>query len=220
MSEQSKVRVDLLKGVIADVDSTLKAVTDSFSSLQINDIKLITKSIEDSGESIVELLYEKLNRKPSDATFKVIDNEVIVNEGKKGARVSKEAIREKISAGKKTFEMDVEIIEPNVSKDYLESIIFKDVLGSYSTRFSLSNPGRANNIKLAAQSINNTVIAPGEDFSFNKVVGQRTYANGYADANVYIGGKIEQGVGGGICQGFVNLILCTAFGGFGNSKTP
>lgn len=200
VEEQSKVRVDLLKGVIADVDSTLKAVTDSFSSLQINDIKLITKSIEDSGESIVELLYEKLNRKPSDATFKVIDNEVIVNEGKKGARVSKEAIREKISAGKKTFEMDVEIIEPNVSKDYLESIIFKDVLGSYSTRFSLSNPGRANNIKLAAQSINNTVIAPGEDFSFNKVVGQRTYANGYADANVYIGGKIEQGVGGGICQ--------------------
>lgn len=71
---------------------------------------------------------------------------------------------------------------------------------SYSTYY-VNNANRTNNIKIASAAINGTVIMPGETFSFNQVVGRRTYEKGYKDAPVFVGGdKIENGVGGGICQ--------------------
>ena len=39
-----------------------------------------------------------------------------------------------------------------------------------------------------------------KEFSFNKVVGQRTAARGFKEATVIAGGQYEQGLGGGICQ--------------------
>jgi len=41
---------------------------------------------------------------------------------------------------------------------------------------------------------------PGEIFSYNKIVGERTIAKGYKEAAVYSGGKVVDGIGGGICQ--------------------
>ena len=41
---------------------------------------------------------------------------------------------------------------------------------------------------------------PGETFSYNKIVGERTIAKGYKEAAVYAGGKVVNGIGGGICQ--------------------
>ena len=71
---------------------------------------------------------------------------------------------------------------------------------SYATYY-VNNANRTNNIKIASAAINGTVIMPGETFSFNQVVGRRTYDKGYKDAPVFVGGnKVENGVGGGICQ--------------------
>ena len=44
------------------------------------------------------------------------------------------------------------------------------------------------------------MLAPGEVFSMNVGLGPQTYANGYKDAGVYVNGKVEQGVAGGVCQ--------------------
>ena len=41
---------------------------------------------------------------------------------------------------------------------------------------------------------------PGDTFSFNEVVGERTRERGYKDAGVIIGDSIQSGLGGGICQ--------------------
>lgn len=70
----------------------------------------------------------------------------------------------------------------------------------FSTRFPTGKVTRCANIKLAASKINGTILAPGEEFSFNGVVGRRTTAAGFKVAGVYKNGKHDTDVGGGICQ--------------------
>lgn len=72
-------------------------------------------------------------------------------------------------------------------------------LGRYQTKYH-DNTQRGNNVRLAASSINGTILLPGQEFSFNNVVGQRTAARGYKIAHVYVNKQVVDGIGGGICQ--------------------
>lgn len=74
------------------------------------------------------------------------------------------------------------------------------VAGRYTTYFDAGLYGRTTNIRLASQKIDGTVLAPGETFSFNKIVGRRTSAAGYQDAKIFVGGRVIDELGGGICQ--------------------
>ncbi len=76
----------------------------------------------------------------------------------------------------------------------------KEVIAEFSTKFSASNKPRATNLKLASSHIDGVVLAPGEQFSFNETVGQRTTRRGFQVAGVYLNGRHDTGVGGGICQ--------------------
>ena len=62
-------------------------------------------------------------------------------------------------------------------------------------------PNRAFNVEKAASIINNNVVKPGESWSFNEVVGDRTEENGWLEANGIFGGdKYDLQFGGGVCQ--------------------
>jgi vancomycin resistance protein YoaR len=76
----------------------------------------------------------------------------------------------------------------------------KEVVAEFSTRFSAGNRSRSSNLKLASSILNGTVLAPGETFSFNGTVGQRTTRRGFKLAGVYLNGRHDVGIGGGICQ--------------------
>lgn len=72
-------------------------------------------------------------------------------------------------------------------------------LGYYQTSFHGSNE-RYNNIKLALQGLNNTIIWPEQVFSFNEVVGPRTPERGYLPAPIILQGGSGMDYGGGVCQ--------------------
>jgi vancomycin resistance protein YoaR len=76
---------------------------------------------------------------------------------------------------------------------------FPDILGTHTTKYT-NNADRTNNLRLASNAISETVLMPGETFSFNSIVGPRTVARGYKEAAVYSDGTVTNGVGGGICQ--------------------
>ena len=92
----------------------------------------------------------------------------------------------------------VKDIKPKISEVTLKTINTR--ISSYTTNFGSSPVGRATNIALATGSINGKLLMPGDVFSFNGVVGERTAARGYKSAGIIIGDKLEQGLGGGICQ--------------------
>ncbi len=73
-------------------------------------------------------------------------------------------------------------------------------LSSYTTKYNAGQRARTNNVSLAAKAINNYVVKPGETFSYNKVVGRRDPSRGYKEAPIFVGGAVEPGMGGGVCQ--------------------
>lgn len=97
------------------------------------------------------------------------------------------------------FLADAQVEFPNVSTEELKDCMFRDVLGTYTTK--CAGPwGRHQNIKLASAAINGKIYNPGEEFWYNATVGQRTAARGYQEAGVYEAGRTTTGIGGGICQ--------------------
>ena len=74
--------------------------------------------------------------------------------------------------------------------------------------YDVTNYNRANNLTIAGEKLDEIVIAPGETFSYNKTLGARTIEAGYKEAAIYVGGKVVDGLGGGICQ--ISTILYNA----------
>lgn len=93
-------------------------------------------------------------------------------------------------------------ISKEVFVDGIEEIeeFYTDLLAEYQTNFNEQQLNRSQNIKIATTKINGTVVLPGEIFSYNDIVGYRTEAEGFKLAPMYIGGKLVDGIGGGVCQ--------------------
>ncbi|MBR2477195.1 MAG: VanW family protein [Clostridia bacterium] len=92
------------------------------------------------------------------------------------------------------------VVEPEITTEQLDASMFGDLLGTYTTTYNPSEIGRTKNVTLASNSIHNVVLAPGEEFSYNNIVGERTVERGFAGAKVYSMGEVVSGLGGGICQ--------------------
>src|SRR5699024_9907561 len=93
----------------------------------------------------------------------------------------------------------LETVYPRISEELLKTISSVE-LGSYTTYYKTHHQERTTNIQLSSESINSTVVFPGETFSFNDVVGERTEEKGYMKAPVIVEGEFTEDIGGGICQ--------------------
>ncbi len=97
-------------------------------------------------------------------------------------------------------------IDPAVSggdisgTDILAPEEYPDRLAGYSTYFNAANVGRYNNIRISAQYIDGTVLQPGEEFSFNGIVGERTEERGFVHATGYAFEGTDEDYGAGISQ--------------------
>lgn len=93
------------------------------------------------------------------------------------------------------------------------------VLGTFTTKFSVADKERNFNLKLAASKINGYVMKPGEEFSFNGVVGERSEKEGYKVAHVITAGEMVDGLAGGLCQISTTLFGASFFAGLEIVKT-
>lgn len=105
------------------------------------------------------------------------------------------------------LEIPMELIKPEHTKEELSSVLFRDVLGTY-TAVQPSQGGRDVNLKLSCEAINGIVLMPGEVFSYDQTLGERTPEKGYKMAAGYEGMKTVQTYGGGICQASSALYYC------------
>jgi vancomycin resistance protein YoaR len=95
--------------------------------------------------------------------------------------------------------LPIYVTEPTVSEEQLEGIDLYEI-GAFTTYFNPNVAGRSENIRLSAGSIQDFVLGPGDQFSFNQVVGERTIERGYKEAKEIVNKEFVMGVGGGICQ--------------------
>ena len=156
--------------------------------------------------TIVSGVVEPLNSTVSDAYISSFDVEskgfdvVPENVGYSvDAQATSDAVKALIDS--RTYEGTVGVVAEKTEPALTVAQINDNfgLVSSFKTE-TTNNSNRNANIALACEKINGTILQPGEEFSFNGVVGQRTTANGFKEATVIQGGQYEQGLGGGICQ--------------------
>ncbi len=98
--------------------------------------------------------------------------------------------------------------------DYTEAgengLLYQDLLSECLTYIS-GTSSRLSNVKLAAEKCNGMILFPGDVFSFNKVVGERTTGAGFKSAPAYYMGMTVNETGGGICQVSSSLYSCAVY---------
>lgn len=105
------------------------------------------------------------------------------------------------------LEIPFAYIDPSITEETIHENLFGDKLGSY-TATQNSSADRATNLRLACQSINGYILKPGEIFSYNKILGERTEEKGYRPGPSYVGDDTSDLIGGGICQVATTVYYC------------
>ena len=103
-----------------------------------------------------------------------------------------------------TVEIPMEYVEPEILRD---EVFFRDVLGSCETKHT-NDENRNTNLRLLCEALDGVILQPGDEFSYNDTVGERTRERGYLPAGAYSGLELVQDVGGGVCQGSTTLYNC------------
>lgn len=103
-----------------------------------------------------------------------------------------------------TIRIPLTITEPEILG---EGVYFRDVLGHCETKHT-NDENRNTNLKLLCQALDGVILQPGDVFSFNGTVGERTEEKGYKPATAYSGTKMIKDIGGGVCQGSTTIYNC------------
>ncbi len=148
----------------------------------------------------LDAIYKDIFKLPVDASYTT--NPYVVYPSSNGLdfAISMEEAKAIISNQQDEYTIPLKITYPNVTTNQIGNEPFPDLLSQFSTSFTSSGYNRSNNIILSSARLNGLVLMPGEEFSYNQAVGQRTRAAGFREAGAYSNGKVVQEVGGGICQ--------------------
>lgn len=186
------------KGIV--YDEVKKEITECI----LNDTDFISMKLTEINpeEITIDFLKRHTYAEPLDATYTIQEHRLLFTESHPGVKFNegdvKRAIKE--AKGYSKFSVPAKITQPKHTMESLRASIVGDVLGTHSSDFSSSSNDRAYNIQLACTKIDGYILAPGEEFSYNAVVGPRTTKTGFRMANVYINGTTQPGIGGGVCQ--------------------
>lgn len=148
----------------------------------------------------LDAIYKDIFKLPVDASYTT--NPYVVYPSSNGLdfAISMEEAKAIISNQQDEYTIPLKITYPNVTTNQIGNEAFPELLSQFSTSFTSSGYNRSNNIILSSAKLNGLVLMPGEEFSYNQAVGQRTRAAGFREAGAYSNGKVVQEVGGGICQ--------------------
>ena len=150
-------------------------------------------------------LGRAMNRKPQEAEFAVTPAggvRVVPSASGRALDVGasgKALLAAALSTDRREAELVVRLAEPRLNTERARAMKITDVLATYTTPYS-GTADRIQNLKLAAAAIDGTTLAPGEEFSFNQVVGPRTTKRGYRPAPTIVEGEYKDAPGGGVSQ--------------------
>ena len=189
------------KGIIVDEEAFKSKLNEVITNLSYDkkEIEIPVKEVEPD-EINLDKIHEEIYKEPKDAYYEKKPFKVYAEV--KGVDFDVEQAKKEMSEKpeEKEYKIELKYTDPKTKLSDIEIDVFPDLLATFSTRYDVSNKDRSTNLNLAAKKINGTILSPGEEFSYNKVVGERSIAAGYKEAKVYVNGKIENGLGGGICQ--------------------
>lgn len=161
------------------------------------DAKKLARPLTDSTTGI--------GKKAVDATVDIRGGRPVVIEGKKGVGLQPKEMAEKLvpvltkSGRERTVTIEAKVVDPAFTTADAKKLGIKERVSEFTTQFPYAEYRNTNQSR-AAQLIDGVIVKPGETFSFNDTVGERTEANGFVVGTIINGGVFREELGGGVSQ--------------------
>lgn len=208
--------VNLITEQALSLGKTKNLLTDAYIILSsyINGTFLTTPYTYDQRvlDATILPIKNAVHENPVDAEFNVQGNRVVAfKESSNGRDLNTDQLYENLNGAilqaahtesPKIAQIDIPITitPPKVTTEQANNFGIVEVIGVGHSTFFHSIPGRIHNVALATSKINGALVAPNEEFSFDKTLGDVSSFTGYQQAYVISGGKTVLGDGGGVCQ--------------------
>jgi vancomycin resistance protein YoaR len=212
-AEAQRVFADLAEPAVA-LPVTL---TVGSTSVQVQPADIAaTLGFEPEGDTLVaafdeEGLHERLaddlagvEQPGSDAAIVIRDGKPTIIKSKKGLSVPDDALGDGVfkvlaetEAAGRTVAVELERTDPDFTTAEARALNIKEKLSSFRQYFPPA-PYRYVNVGRAADYLDGTILKPGETFSMNDTIRERTPANGYTEGFIISGGRFREELGGGV----------------------
>ncbi len=155
---------------------------------------------------------------PRDATYDIVNGRLVLVPARQGRGVNSKLLARDMakmvqSGGPRVIPVKLAAAPPEVTTDQVTGLGIKENVASFTSTFECCLP-RVTNIRQMAADIDGQLVMPGETFSLNDVVGERTTEGGYVQAPQTVGGRVLTVMGGGASQLATTLYNAAFFGGF------
>lgn len=166
-------------------------------------IKLKYTYDEDKLNYYINLINAEIKVEPLNSYIKLVDGKLTYEKELYGLNVDEEDLKKSIlnnieNISSQEIVINIKKLTPKYL--YKELSTVDTELGNYETSFNENIKNRVNNIKTASNAINNIIVNPGEEFSFNEHMQNCYEKKMFEKAPIIVNGKLEEGLGGGICQ--------------------
>jgi vancomycin resistance protein YoaR len=227
--EADQVVADFAKPAIA---APVKVKVSNAGSFEVTP-RMLADSIEflpQNGTLVPALDTKKLRRnadsaikkvelvEPRNATVRLVKGKPKVISAVNGTTIAADDLKKAIEpvlikpAAERTVSAQLTGAKATFSTADAKKLRIKRVTGKFTTYFPYL-PYRNINIGRAAALINGTLLKPGDVFSLNKIVGERTVANGFTKGFIIKGGRFKKELGGGVSQSATTTYNAMFFAG-------
>ena len=160
------------------------------------------------GEKLLEALapvMRTVGREPQDARFEVVRGKPRVVPAKVGVELDPEQLEDEFADAasaegeERRLEVDGRRVQPEFTTAEAKELGITEQVSTFTTNFPYAED-RNVNLTRAAELIDGTVLQPGERFSLNETVGERTAENGFTEGYIVSDGIFKKDLGGGVSQ--------------------
>lgn len=192
-------------------DAILKLLTKAVDSGEYGTVTYEPKATSSAKEEIAAL-REAYCKEAQDAYYDKETGEIIAEVI--GIEFDDNAVLAQWDAAEigEAVALNVTVTMPKYTAEHLKEVLFSKTLGESVTSLKNSSSNRNTNIRNAVEKLDGLVLMPGEQLSYNHLLGKRTAENGYLEADAYVGGEVVKEYGGGICQVSSGLYYCALLG--------
>lgn len=171
-------------GIVVNKEELISKIRNSYESY--NNSKIEIPVIQAQPEEMsMQKIYDEIYKKPQNAYIEKEPFKVYPEVNGIDLAISIEEANKILNEDKEEYIIPLKITKPEITTNNLGEDAFPDLLGRYTTRYDPGTKDRNTNLELAANKINGAIILPGEIFSYNRIVGQRTIDAGYKEASTY-----------------------------------
>ena len=188
-------------GVVINKDELKEKIIEEIKDFSDENYTIEIPVTEKNPEDInIDKIANEITCEPQNAYLSENPLEVHADKDGVSLAISLDEAKKILDEDKEDYEIPLTITKADIKVTDLGEDAFPNLLGTCTTNYDASNINRNNNLMLAAEKIDGTIVNPGETFSYNQTVGQRTISAGFKEAKAYANGKVVLDVGGGICQ--------------------